>query len=47
MLAHEIGHVLGLPHVDADKSRLMYTGADGTDITEDEVLTARKGVPEL
>ena len=47
VLAHEIGHVLGLPHVDADKSRLMYTGADGTDITEGEILTARKGALEF
>jgi len=42
VLAHEIGHILGLPHTDESRFRLMYRGANGFDITEEEVLIARR-----
>jgi hypothetical protein len=42
VLAHEIGHVFGLAHVDKGKNRLMYGGADGVEITVDEAVSARK-----
>lgn len=29
VIAHEIGHNLGLPHYQADESNLMYSGSDG------------------
>lgn len=41
VLAHEVGHVLGLPHV-SDKSKLMYSGSNGTALTIEEVLSARE-----
>jgi len=40
--AHEVGHILGLPHVDGDKGRLMYRGANGFMLTPKEVIQARK-----
>lgn len=47
VLAHEIGHVLGLEHVEDDANRLMYTGANGTRLTPEEVLTARERAEEF
>lgn len=47
VLAHEVGHIFGLGHVESDASRLMYTGADGTELTVEEVLTARDGAMGL
>ncbi len=41
VLAHEIGHVLSLPHVTSDGGRLMFQGADGFLLTQDEALRAR------
>ena len=41
VLAHEIGHQLGLDHVTEDKLRLMSQGADGSDLTEEEIGIAR------
>jgi hypothetical protein len=41
VLAHELGHNLGLPHVQ-DGSRLMNEGAAGRTLTEDECDTACK-----
>jgi len=42
VFAHEVGHVLGLGHVTNNQRRLMYTGAKGTSLTEEEVLQARE-----
>ncbi|PIT92786.1 MAG: hypothetical protein COU08_00460 [Candidatus Harrisonbacteria bacterium CG10_big_fil_rev_8_21_14_0_10_42_17] len=41
-LAHEIGHVLGLEHVEPDTGQLMFQGANGFTLTLDEVIRARK-----
>ena len=47
VLAHEVGHILGLRHTDDSRFRLMYRGANGFDITEEEVLAAREKAKEL
>jgi len=39
--AHEIGHLLGLGHAHRDAARLMYSGTNGTNLTEEEIKTAR------
>jgi hypothetical protein len=41
VLAHEIGHQLGLSHVDEARGRLMYRGANGIELTVDEIEVAR------
>ena len=42
VLAHEIGHILGLGHVASDKGRLMFQGADGINLTLEEILQSRQ-----
>jgi len=39
--SHEIGHILGLHHDLEDNGRLMFSGTNGTDLTEDEITSAR------
>ena len=40
--AHEIGHLLGLNHTAPDRGRLLYRGANGTKLNEQEVLISRQ-----
>lgn len=46
-LAHEIGHLLGLDHVENNTSRLMYRGANGAGLTLEEIERARSIAEEL
>lgn len=41
VLAHEIGHILGLGHVRGDIRRLMYQGANGSTLSANEIIRAR------
>ncbi len=40
-LAHEIGHMLGLQHVSISKGQLMYRGANGFELSLEEIEHAR------
>lgn len=39
--SHEIGHLLGLHHVADDPERLMFSGTNGTALSEDEIAVTR------
>jgi hypothetical protein len=39
--SHEVGHILGLHHDLDDSGRLMFSGTNGTKLTEEQVATAR------
>ena len=41
--SHEIGHILGLNHTLDDSDRLMFSGTNGTDLTDEEATVARYG----
>lgn len=41
--AHEIGHLLGLPHTDESQERLLFRGVNGTRLTSEEINIAREG----
>ena len=41
VLAHEVGHILGLNHVSESKERLMYRGANGFLLSLVEIEHAR------
>jgi len=43
-LAHEVGHTLGLSHVSESTGQLMYQGANGSNLTIDEIEVARNNV---
>jgi hypothetical protein len=43
-LAHEIGHQLGLQHVDTDTLHLMSQGVNGIELEAEEIVTARRAV---
>ena len=40
--SHEIGHLIGLGHDLYDPKRLMYSGTNGTELTKQEIIIARK-----
>jgi len=40
-LAHEIGHTLGLDHIEGNRGRLMYRGANGVVLSSEEIIHAR------
>lgn len=46
-LAHEVGHVLGLLHIKVDKSQLMYQGATGIELSDEEIEMARGKAEEF
>ncbi len=39
--SHEIGHILGLHHTLQDADRLMFSGTNGMNLTEEEIIVAR------
>jgi hypothetical protein len=41
--SHEIGHILGLDHTLDDSARLMFSGTNGTELTDEESVVARYG----
>ena len=41
--SHEIGHILGLHHVLHDRTMLMFSGTNGTALSESEQYVARYG----
>lgn len=45
--SHEIGHILGLSHTLNDAGRLMYSGTNGTGITDEESVVARYGATAI
>ena len=45
--SHEIGHILGLSHTLNDASRLMFSGTNGTGITDEEAVVARYGAAAI
>ena len=45
--AHELGHIFGLHHVLDDAGRLLFSGTNGTALSEEEVVVARYGAQGL
>jgi len=45
--SHEIGHILGLSHALGDSGRLMFSGTNGTDLTDEESVVARYGAAAI
>ena len=39
--SHEVGHILGLHHVLGDPGRLLFSGTNGMNLTENEATVAR------
>jgi hypothetical protein len=39
--SHEVGHVLGLPHTPTDPGRLLFSGTNGMNLTDNEITIAR------
>jgi len=47
VLAHEVGHMLGLGHVSGSRGRLMYRGARGIELSLEEIKQARLRAQEF
>ncbi len=45
--AHEVGHLLGLEHTAPDRGRLLFRGANGTNLIESEIVRARENAQLL
>ena len=45
--SHEIGHILGLRHTLGDRSRLLYPGTNGMNLTTEEITLTRYVAMEL
>jgi len=45
--AHEVGHILGLEHASGSRARLMYRGANGFDLSIEEIGRARISAQEF
>ena len=45
--SHEVGHILGLEHTLADRSRLLYPGTNGMTLTQEEAVRARESAQRL
>lgn len=45
--AHEIGHLLGLSHTNTGEERLLFRGANGTELTPEEIRIARNGAKAI
>ena len=46
VLAHEVGHILGLPHVRGG-DRLMSSGAGGSRLSKEEAVLARENLKDI
>ncbi len=42
--AHEIGHLLGLPHTPESRTKLLYPGATGIELSDTEINIARNTI---
>ncbi len=45
--SHELGHILGLPHTSHDPGRLLFSGTNGMNLTDNEITIARMVASEL
>ncbi|MEM8860654.1 MAG: hypothetical protein AAGD96_20220 [Chloroflexota bacterium] len=46
-VAHETGHILGLDHTHNAPERLMHSGTNGTLLTKEEIILARRTASQL
>jgi len=46
-VAHELGHILGLPHVFDSQQKLMFGGTNGEILSQEEIIEARRNALAL